>query len=644
MSESLYEYLAKSRTPWIQHVGRGGLTTFVHYGSGWHFCFPRQQITPGIYWFFYGWGSLALPPVGPSLVLPSDDEKVEKSHFYPNTEQFIGGIGLPQKPITVAHAQLYQGSNDDIPGSSGILCDDQGRLYCWHDGLALLELEDNPGFNHLGLGPENPDEIRRFRGSVFINEDAAYLRQLRIQRDFPTRVYGYDGDLVQQKTVRVAMGQGLLGYSRIDNGLPPENDNAWQAIEGPVSLALSDSGRIWITGCARSFALPSEFPENDVALPWFRQTQDYVYESIDGTHTEDEPLEFADIRITSFGSLLALTKTGRLFHCGNTRANIGARPLVLNITDSESKTQDAVSTVFREVTGFLDTVAVTNGGSNYSAAFAFAERQFDTAINANAFLSCSVVRGSVTKVEIAQSGYGFVGEQVLELTGTTLPGAAAPAAGATATAAAFGRAWKFLGNGNGGAAICEDGVLYHLLGSVIISSAPNPTAFVFPLNLFGAVLSLGTVRRVPGQSEVGYRQVATGVDFGIALLEDGSIETWGVADRTPTLAAQYALTSLSESGVFVSVACGANFAAALRDDGKIFTYGSNSGGQCGRGPTKRFLFSFTGPEAPLPWGEVPGDAVWGEIFASEFGMIANRSGEQFDQLGNRLNPLPPYQA
>jgi len=605
MSDDLHGYLATARTPWHQHVRTGA----VQYGTGWHFCFPRQKITPGMYMPFYGWGMFLTTRTGPSLVIPSSDTKFARSHFYPNTEQFVGGFALPQMPLELSDASTFTSASAFFtPSTEAIACTKGGRLYVWNTtGQVRSNLWLNPVFNTLGLGPENQEDIRRY--SQITVGGAGDFRQLRVQRDWPTIVYGQNADLESVHFARVCAGSGVI-TRRYPSGVD----------QAACFLALSDTGQIWMTGGVRAIALPSEFSENSAALVWFRETLDYTYETPAGEQTDSDPLEFAEIRFSG-NVLRALTKDGRIFHCGEKLYAPGTF-VVVSVNSDETSNLQEFSTVFREITGFIDTIELTNGGLDYEDPVVIILQTYDDAdINTGVVFQETLDDGQITAIAITSSGYGYTNPITVDIQ----PAAGGPGSGATATATAFDRAWLFLAKGTGDAAICEDDVLYQLPCENGIRLTATPTSFQF----------LQEVRRVPNQNALGYLQVATGFNFGIALVADGSIETWGVANRTPTLSAQYELTPLSQSGTFVSVGTGSDFAFALRDDGKVFTYGGNVGGQCGRGPTVGGFDS----EPAMAWGQVPGDAVWSEVFAGSFAMLANRSGEQFDELGNRLNPL-----
>jgi hypothetical protein len=564
-------------------------------------------------------------------------------NFYPNTEQFVGGMSLPHRPLKIVSAALTEETVGDFLGLSnatGLCCTDDGRLYVWNAqlGQQLLWFLENQSFNTLGLGPENPEELLRYNPDLIVDADQfltdAFYRQLRVQRDLPTIVFGENGNLLEEKFVQVAANPGIITL-RHNSANPVQRGRE----SASCYLALSESGRIWMSGGVREFALPSEFPENSTALPWFRETSDYTYETPAGLQTAETPLRFTEIR-TRPGVLTALTDAGRLFFCGSFLARggfgiLGGRTPMPPPDDDATENLVQYNTVFREFTGFIDSLAVSAGGSGYVAPLANVPLTHSAAnYNEPVTLAVALNSGAIQQLFISRPGWGYEGDIAVVF---NLNDPFAPGSGAAATATAFTQKWAFLARGTGQLAICENGVLYDISGYQFRTGA-NPTGFGAGFTNQGFVAAPG---RVPHQSNIGYAEVATGLDFGIALLKDGTVETFGVANRTPTLAAQYKLTPLAESGTFVSVHAGTNFAAAVRDDGKVFTYGANAVGQCGRGAERNGLFEL-GSEPPKPWGQVPGDAVWSDLFVSGCGVIANREGEQLDELGNRLNPLPVW--
>ncbi len=92
---------------------------------------------------------------------------------------------------------------------------------------------------------------------------------------------------------------------------------------------------------------------------------------------------------------------------------------------------------------------------------------------------------------------------------------------------------------------------------------------------------------VPGLS--GVRAVAAGGDHALALLEDGTIESWGrntdgqVGDGTTTEKdAPVAVAGITEA---VAIAAGGEFSLALLADGEVRAWGRNVDGQLGNGST-----------------------------------------------------------
>jgi hypothetical protein len=610
MSDTLQLYYNASRTAWHQHI-----TTNQSKASGWHFCFVRPAVSPASTFPFYGWGDVS-NTLAPSLVAGNGTGTAE-AKTWPNTEQFASGCWLPAKPIRLLHARGESSLNSTFNGDA-VFVDEHGRLHVVSFlapffGGSLSNEFARPGINGLGLGPKPKDAIDSLPSNIAF---AGY--NVQSFRLFPTRVYGDAPEFEQVKFIKcgITYGNKPTGFGR----------------DGRVTIrsALSDQGTIWMTGAAGHFAQSSEFVENTTELAYFRETFDYDYETPEGSQSDEAPLAFVDYNHgynnSMFPLMVALTADGRMFICGRYQY-LGDTPSVVN---TEGGDGDGYSPIFREVTGFIDLIELTSGGSGYvpgGAAVSVASTRTHTGYpTQDATFSVGLSGSQVVSVLIDNAGYGYTG------TSTVTFSQSPSGSGAEATATAFERKWASLDRGICcTAAICENGILYQFATTRPLALGANPGALQS-----GAALR--APRRVANQNASGYSQVATGDGFGIALRNDGKIETWGEANKTPTLSGQFKLTELTEEGTFVAVAAGRGFGAALRDDGKIFTYGSNLQGALGRG------FSGSPSANPLhfAWGQVVGDAEWSDIFACPFSMFANRANEQFDEYGNRSNPLPPY--
>lgn len=106
--------------------------------------------------------------------------------------------------------------------------------------------------------------------------------------------------------------------------------------------------------------------------------------------------------------------------------------------------------------------------------------------------------------------------------------------------------------------------------------------------------------------------VAAGLNFGLALRKDGTIEAWG--DDTD------GVVSGVPAGKFVSIDCGSHFACALSDDGTINCWGDNSVNQCNP-PSGIFVKVRCGWDCgvaidrdgyPSCWGKEPASGPWAE--------------------------------
>ena len=92
---------------------------------------------------------------------------------------------------------------------------------------------------------------------------------------------------------------------------------------------------------------------------------------------------------------------------------------------------------------------------------------------------------------------------------------------------------------------------------------------------------------VPQQIGLGYVAVAAGLNFCMALKDDGTLWSWGynpsgqLGDGTTTI--RYSPVQIGSG--FAAIAAGQNFGMGLKSDGSLWTWGFNSDGQLGNGTT-----------------------------------------------------------
>lgn len=92
-----------------------------------------------------------------------------------------------------------------------------------------------------------------------------------------------------------------------------------------------------------------------------------------------------------------------------------------------------------------------------------------------------------------------------------------------------------------------------------------------------------TVRAIPG----GIRQLATMQTVSLAVLENGSVWSWGFNHQgqlgRPAQPAQNTAAALDDLPAIASLACGSAHALALDRSGRVWSWGANQAGQLGHG-------------------------------------------------------------
>jgi alpha-tubulin suppressor-like RCC1 family protein len=494
-----------------------------------------------------------------SFFFQNELPSVRHTHV-PNTEEFFktSSVHDPLQEIVSVAAV------SDIAANRVLVCTAQGFLYAAGDANRDIPNGSNPSFNELGLGP----------GPLPFNFNFTSRFQTALQR-----VYGDDASFTAVKFVKVQA--------------------APQAF-----LALDDEGYLWMSGRVAFFASAADFPENSTDLAYFRKR--VVDEYYDKTATLiTEPLLFVDFWVGST-SLLALTSDGRLFGLGNDFA-FGKK---LN------------TRVFHEVSGFVDSVTVTNEGNYFSGAVnnalfsavefsppsdPYGERATGLALIENPGTSTSKLKGIV----ITNPGWGYTTAPTITFTRSSgNPPADFEEGEAECTIYTGG--WKHASIARGSdstasppqnyfdhyVAVSEDGVVYSwgAVNDFSRNLLPGPSAtFVRgPRRMLGAI-SLTNLNGVPQPSS--YEKVFAGRfdgqgrrNFGVALDIDGKVSFWGNPDSnspnaslcvTPTLdQSADALTLLSDvdstlgAHTFIDAACAERAVALVRDDHVVFTYGA----------------------------------------------------------------------
>lgn len=565
MSDPFFDHLEQSRTAWVRQHGPSDIE--VRGKAGWHFCFALLPIGPASKNRIYSFGRMTGMYAKPSHVITQNEFT---DHYYPSTEQFYGGNGQTQHPI-----KLESSANETMRGGPLIVaCDVQGQL--WVDGNSPANTAQ--AHNQLGLGPDAPE----FLGW---NND---FRTAKHVRSGMTPVYGEQGELQNIRFVQV----GVSGRRSL-----------LQTPDSACMSALDASGALWFSGtaCPRYFAVEAQFPDDPGGvLTYFRKAEFYSYKDSTGLVELEEPLRFTFHAIGPT-YIVAIATTGKLY--------IWGMQFLLGtvITDATP----------HEVSGFVDSVQITNEGSRYDGFYTqVTVSDPDLPSGVKAAFSVSVVGGKVVSIRIDNPGYGYTSAPTITISDGR------NGVGATAAATLFNRSWTHCTGATnilGFSAITDNGKLYswgeyspavYESETPLLSSPSSPMSAAY-------------------QSAGGYVQVERAQAGGIALTSSGGIDTWGEPDITPTLTAQERLTPLVSDDTYTKVAASLLSIAALTSDGRVFTAGSDR--TCGRGFSPTFRWS---------WGAVSGSAVWSGLWGGDAGFILNRD-EEFDADGNRIDPIPP---
>jgi hypothetical protein len=367
----------------------------------------------------------------------------------PTTEEFFGRYAVHnplQDVVSIAACAALATDTGELVNYI-LACTSEGSLYAV--GRATNVFFSNPVRNEMGLGPLNfePNTVVSTPTSHRVAADVSARTQTALQRN-----YGDDATFASVKFVKV--------QAQLD-----------------VSMALDSDGYIWFAGNATRFSEATDFSDNRANLVHFRKrTVGEWYDSSAQLVTGDELL-FKDFW-TTIGNIVALSVDDRLFICGN-NFHLGA-------TRS--------STVFHEISGFVDTVSVTNQGDysttnqaapNVAVEFsapteAYGVRATGVALYDNITANSFTISG----IRIDNPGWGYTSPPQISFT----PGADNSAVvAAEAECTVFDGTWKYAsaaavsaGSVNNSssqfAAVSGDGIVYSW-GASAVGNANTGVAF-----------------------------------------------------------------------------------------------------------------------------------------------------------------------
>lgn len=507
----------------------------------------------------------------------------------PTTEQFFSGRAAPTIPgFDVRHATFPRGPVFGTP--QRFVIDGEGKIYSSDSRTPSTQTTQ---YNYLGTGPLSVDGT--WNPQVDPLNSRAYCLTLR-------PAIGADESFQDVRFLETAFC-------------------------GQTCVALSETGHLWYTGRASAdLMLDSDLlTSSNGNLSYFTEFKATEFYDSSGTfRVPEQPLTFQHIWAQDGRRnppcLLALSTDGRLFIKGTF--------LLGNLKSSPR---------FHEVGGFVDSVTVTNGGSGFpSNAGVSVSAPNSEYGGVTAQVRAVVSGGVVTRIDILNAGWGYSSPPTITMTEV------GGGSGATIQATLFSDAWKNANISSRSntaptiAAVSASGLLY-AWGDGILNPLPSTN-----ITSVSSAASPQKMRNQPALVE--FKSVALISDdgtlnsAGAALTTSGTLFTWGFDNNfaqnrfTPTTFNQFDLTQYDQSVVFTKIQGGYRMMCLLRDNGQVMTYGNNF--NSGR--------LITNPSAAgnLPIGPIDGDAVWKDIFLTYDNIVLARV-EQLDELGNRVNPLPP---
>lgn len=383
-TDPFYDYLRDTDAAWITHDEFSEETGHVAGGAnaGWHFCFAGYNSSPASTTRAY-----VLGEIGPSNKWWHFDKQFrtagDADYLRVSTEEFYGGNGQTKsvlRDIVAADSSetfyvAATGGNHRGFDRLAILCTATGRLFVHGKGYSTLT--DN--CNVFGLGPST-------------NPNAGASRKIRPRF---TQVLGEGGNLLGVRFTHCT-------------------------IHNHAAAAVDSSGDVWFSGdpCRRSFASASQFPDDPGGLlNWFRKAEFTQYKDATGTVTPQSPLKWKKIVMGPL-TILGISSSDKLYAWG-----------------SFCLGKVFTSSTPHEVSGFVDTVTVTNEGSGYTTDPTVTASAPENPDGTTAQLSITRANNKITGIAITNSGWGYTAAPTITITG-------GGGTNATATATIFDGTWK----------------------------------------------------------------------------------------------------------------------------------------------------------------------------------------------------------
>lgn len=539
----------------------------------------RLKNTPSAYGPRTGWSFFYTSPLFYRPILQSVTFVYQRIDI--NTEELTGISAVVREPFKLSGAcrHLVPGPNYDFQ----FFCTTEGHLFA--GGIRSRNYSGLLGGNALGFGPDFPQtdylspDLQQQK--IFTKSGASLTVGTKI-----TRVLGENGELLNVKFVEV----WVVSYGQ------------------PIAvLALDNTGNIWYSGQPYKVNLEpaSAFAQGD-DLFYFEKKECDSYISSAGAVAG--PVKFKSL-FSVAQTLFAITTTGKLLAKGDV-THIGITP--------DPRTGRVRRTSFYECSGFVDSITVVNRGQGYRSGFR-AEFSLPQHPEGRRAVGYVVVGndGGVEKILIWDPGWGYTSPPTI-----TFPASISDSgSGASATCEIFSGTWqKITGtiDGNG---------RYTFIG---ISSLGSLYLFGYNFLIDETTIGIGRTydspKKILSQSSAGYSDCAllTGERFNVTadcvlLRQDGVVEYVGenpLGQPLPENDRSATIRALNVSSTFTSVAANNWALFCLTQTGQVFAY------------NKLFRFSNIG-----------GNSVFSSMVEGN-GVVAFNRVEEFDDYGNRINPLP----